>query len=79
VGKLEREHQITLGFVDLLHDDYTGKIPKLWFLFHPRIGFFPRCYICIHVWHMPAITINFGDDSILQFGGGTFGHPWGMH
>jgi len=26
---------------------------------------------------MSAITKNFGDDSILQFGGGTFGHPWG--
>ncbi|KAL8225872.1 hypothetical protein R6Q57_018429 [Mikania cordata] len=31
----------------------------------------------IHVWHMPAITEIFGDDSVLQFGGGTLGHPWG--
>ncbi|XP_052142033.1 ribulose bisphosphate carboxylase large chain-like [Oryza glaberrima] len=31
----------------------------------------------IHVWHMPALTKIFGDDSVLQFGGGTLGHPWG--
>jgi ribulose-bisphosphate carboxylase large chain len=26
---------------------------------------------------MPPITKFFEDDSILQFGGGTLGHPWG--
>lgn len=31
----------------------------------------------IHVWHMPALLAIFGDDSVLQFGGGTQGHPWG--
>ncbi|GFP81318.1 ribulose-1,5-bisphosphate carboxylase/oxygenase large subunit [Phtheirospermum japonicum] len=31
----------------------------------------------IHVWHMPALTEIFGNDSVLQFGGGTLGHPWG--
>ena len=31
----------------------------------------------IHVWHMPALVAIFGDDSCLQFGGGTQGHPWG--
>ena len=31
----------------------------------------------IHVWHMPALLSIFGDDSVLQFGGGTLGHPWG--
>ena len=31
----------------------------------------------IHVWHMPALTEIFGDDSVLQFGGGTLGHPCG--
>ena len=31
----------------------------------------------IHVWHMHALTEIFGDDSILQFDGGTLGHPWG--
>jgi ribulose-bisphosphate carboxylase large chain len=31
----------------------------------------------IHVWHMPALVSIFGDDSILQFGGGSAGHPQG--
>ncbi|KAF9615744.1 hypothetical protein IFM89_026201 [Coptis chinensis] len=31
----------------------------------------------ILVWHMPALTEIFGDDSVLRFGGGTLGHPWG--
>ncbi|MCD9558410.1 hypothetical protein HAX54_015772 [Datura stramonium] len=31
----------------------------------------------IHVWHMPALTEIFGDDSVLQFGGRNLGHPWG--
>ncbi|CAN1301527.1 Ribulose bisphosphate carboxylase large chain [Linum perenne] len=26
---------------------------------------------------MPALTEIFGDDNVLQFGGGTLGHPWG--
>ena len=26
---------------------------------------------------MPALLAIFGDDSCLQFGGGTHGHPWG--
>ncbi|HTY72143.1 MAG TPA: RuBisCO large subunit C-terminal-like domain-containing protein, partial [Actinomycetes bacterium] len=29
------------------------------------------------VWHIPALVSIFGDDSVLQFGGGTLGHPWG--
>ncbi|MBA0635469.1 hypothetical protein Godav_025560 [Gossypium davidsonii] len=31
----------------------------------------------IHVWHMLALIEIFGDDFVLQFGGGTLGHPWG--
>ncbi|GKV03854.1 hypothetical protein SLEP1_g16096 [Rubroshorea leprosula] len=26
---------------------------------------------------MPTLIEIFGDDSVLQFGGGTLGHPWG--
>ncbi|PHU19935.1 Ribulose bisphosphate carboxylase large chain [Capsicum chinense] len=31
----------------------------------------------IHLWNMPARTKIFGDDSVIQFSGGTLGHPWG--
>ncbi|KAK3205153.1 hypothetical protein Dsin_019199 [Dipteronia sinensis] len=40
-------------------------------------GVLPGASGGIHVWHMPALTEIFGDDSVLQFGGGTLGHPWG--
>ncbi|EEF45758.1 conserved hypothetical protein [Ricinus communis] len=64
VGKLEGERDITLGFVDLSHDDFIKK---------------DRCRASrgIHVLYMPALTEIFGDDSVLQFNGGTLGHPWG--
>uniref|UniRef100_A0A9I9CCA4 Ribulose bisphosphate carboxylase large subunit C-terminal domain-containing protein n=1 Tax=Cucumis melo TaxID=3656 RepID=A0A9I9CCA4_CUCME len=41
------------------------------------VGVLPVASGGIHVWHMPALTEIFGDDSVLQFGGGTLGHPWG--
>jgi ribulose-bisphosphate carboxylase large chain len=40
-------------------------------------GMFPVASGGIHVWHIPALVAIFGDDSIMQFGGGTLGHPWG--
>lgn len=73
---------MTLGFVDLLRDDFIEKI-VLAVSFHSGLGIYARCYTGgfrgIHVWHMPALTEIFGDDSVLQFGGGTLGHPWEMH
>ena len=30
----------------------------------------------IHVWHMPALVVNFSGNACLQFGGGTLGHPF---
>ncbi|CAD6252410.1 unnamed protein product [Miscanthus lutarioriparius] len=41
------------------------------------LGVIPVASGDIHVWHMPTRTEIFGDDSVLQFGGGTLGHPWG--
>ncbi|OMP11227.1 hypothetical protein CCACVL1_00617 [Corchorus capsularis] len=81
VGKLEGERDITLGFVDLLRDDFIEKIEAAVFI-SLKIGFLipgvlPVASGGIHVWHMPALTEIFGDDSVLQFGGGTLGHPWG--
>ena len=40
-------------------------------------GLFPVASGGIHVWHIPALVSIFGDDSVMQFGGGTLGHPWG--
>ncbi|KAH7282184.1 hypothetical protein KP509_35G017400 [Ceratopteris richardii] len=81
VGKLEGEREVTLGFVHLLHDDYIEKDRKRGIYFTQdwvsMPGVIPVASGSIHVWHMPALTEIFGDDSVLQFGGGTLGHPWG--
>ncbi|XP_048501333.1 ribulose bisphosphate carboxylase large chain-like [Beta vulgaris subsp. vulgaris] len=79
--KLNVERDITLGFVDLLRDDYTEKDRSRGIYFTQSWvstpGVLPVASGGIHVWHMPALTEIFGDDSVLQFGGGTLGHPWG--
>ncbi|PWZ03908.1 Ribulose bisphosphate carboxylase large chain [Zea mays] len=81
VGKLEGEREITLGFVDLLRDDFIEKDRSRGIFFTQdwvsMPGVIPVASGGIHVWHMPALTEIFGDDSVLQFGGGTLGHPWG--
>lgn len=81
VGKLEGERDITLGFVDLLRDDFVEQDRSRGIYFTQDWvslpGVLPVASGGIHVWHMPALTEIFGDDSVLQFGGGTLGHPWG--
>ncbi|KAI3825306.1 hypothetical protein L1987_06788 [Smallanthus sonchifolius] len=75
------EREITLGFVDLLRDDFIEKDRSRGIYFTQDWvslpGVLPVASGGIHVWHMPALTDIFGDDSVLQFGGGTLGHPWG--
>ena len=72
---------LTLGFVDLLRDDFIEKDRARGIFFTQdwvsMPGVIPVASGGIHVWHMPALTEIFGDDSVLQFGGGTLGHPWG--
>ena len=81
VGKLEEEREITLGFVDLLRDDFVEKDRSHGIYFTQDWVFLPSVLLVasgsIHVWHMPTLTEIFGDDFVLQFGGGTLGHPWG--
>jgi len=81
VGKLEGEREVTLGFVDIMRDDYIEKDRSRGIYFTQEWvsvkGVFPVASGGIHVWHMPALVEIFGDDACLQFGGGTLGHPWG--
>ncbi|CAN6483031.1 unnamed protein product [Victoria cruziana] len=81
VGKLEGERDVTLGFVDLLHDDFIEKDQSRGIYFTQDWvsvpGVLPVASGGIHVWHMSALIKIFGDDSVLPFGGGTLGHPWG--
>ncbi|KAM3251054.1 ribulose bisphosphate carboxylase large chain-like [Capsicum annuum] len=79
--QLEGERDITLGFVDLLRDDFVEQHRSRGIYFTQDWvslpGVIPVASGGIHVWHMPALIEIFEDDSVLQFGGGTLGHPWG--
>jgi ribulose-bisphosphate carboxylase large chain len=81
VGKLEGDRASTLGWIDLLRESYVPEDRSRGIFFDQDWGSMPGGFAVasggIHVWHMPALVTIFGDDSVLQFGGGTLGHPWG--
>ncbi|KAK1356996.1 Ribulose bisphosphate carboxylase large chain [Heracleum sosnowskyi] len=80
VGKLDGERDITMGFVDLLRDDFIDKDRSRDIYFTQDWvslpGVLPVASGGIHIWHMPTLTEIFRDYSVLQFGRGTLGHPW---
>jgi ribulose-bisphosphate carboxylase large chain len=81
VGKLEGDRASTLGWIDLLRESFVPEDRERGIFFDQDWGSMPGAFAVasggIHVWHMPALVSIFGDDSVLQFGGGTLGHPWG--
>jgi ribulose-bisphosphate carboxylase large chain len=81
VGKLEGDRETTLGVTDLLREDRIAADPRRGIFFDQEWVSLPAVMPVasggIHVHHMPDLVDIFGDDSVLQFGGGTLGHPWG--
>ncbi len=81
VGKLEGDRAATLGWIDIMRDSFIKEDRSRGIFFDQDWGAMPGVIPVasggIHVWHMPALVNIFGDDSCLQFGGGTLGHPWG--
>ncbi|HKJ88056.1 MAG TPA: form I ribulose bisphosphate carboxylase large subunit [Gammaproteobacteria bacterium] len=81
VGKLEGDRASTLGFVDQLREAFVPEDRSRGVFFDQDWGSMPGVFAVasggIHVWHMPSLVTIFGDESVLQFGGGTLGHPWG--
>jgi Ribulose bisphosphate carboxylase large chain, catalytic domain len=81
VGKLEGDRAATMAVNDLLRQDFVAADPARGVYFDQAWasppGLFPVASGGIHVWHMPDLVDIFGDDAVLQFGGGTLGHPWG--
>ena len=81
VGKLEGDRESTLGWIDLMRESFVPEDRSRGIFFDQDWGSMaptmPVASGGIHVWHMPALVNIFGDDSVLQFGGGTLGHPWG--
>ncbi len=81
VGKLEGDRVITMAVADLLRENYIPRDRSRGLYFDQdwltMPGIFPVASGGIHVWHMPDLVNIYGDDVVLQFGGGTLGHPWG--
>lgn len=81
VGKLEGDRNATLGWIDLMRESFIPENRTRGIFFDQDFGHMPGMLPVasggIHVWHMPALVAIFGDDAVLQFGGGTLGHPWG--
>ena len=81
VGKLEGDREATLGWIDLMRDQYVPENRARGIFFDQDFGHMPAMFPVasggIHVWHMPTLVSIFGDDAVFQFGGGTAGHPWG--
>ena len=81
VGKLEGDREATLGWIDIMREKFIPENRARGIFFDQDFGHMPGMLPVasggIHVWHMPALVSIFGDDAVLQFGGGTLGHPWG--
>ncbi|MEF8793581.1 form I ribulose bisphosphate carboxylase large subunit [Thiohalorhabdus sp.] len=81
VGKLEGDREATQGWIDCMRDSYIEEDRSRGLFFDQDFGSMPGVFPVasggIHVWHMPSLVSIFGDHSVLQFGGGTLGHPWG--
>ncbi len=81
VGKLEGDRGTISGVNDLLREDFIPEDRSRGIYFDQAWASLPAVFPVasggIHVWHMPDLVDVFGDDAVLQFGGGTLGHPWG--
>jgi ribulose-bisphosphate carboxylase large chain len=82
VGKLEGDPATTRGFYDTLREDHIPTDPSNGIYFDQNWASMPGCMPVasggIHAGQMHQLLDLFGDDVILQFGGGTIGHPLGI-
>jgi ribulose-bisphosphate carboxylase large chain len=82
VGKLEGDPATTKGYYDICREDFVPKqLEHGIFLdqsFASLRKTMPVASGGIHAGQMHQLLDLFGDDVILQFGGGTIGHPMGI-
>jgi ribulose-bisphosphate carboxylase large chain len=82
VGKLEGDPASVRGYYETLRCDKADADPRLGLYFEqdwvsvPTV--MPVASGGIHAGQMHQLLSLFGDDVILQFGGGTIGHPMGI-
>ncbi len=82
VGKLEGDPATTKGYYTTLRDDKIAADPSIGLYFEQdwasMPGVMPVASGGIHAGQMHQLLHLLGEDTILQFGGGTIGHPDGI-
>jgi ribulose-bisphosphate carboxylase large chain len=82
VGKLEGDPASVRGYYETLRCDKVDPDPRLGLYFEQDWASTPAVMPVasggIHAGQMHQLLSLFGDDVILQFGGGTIGHPMGI-
>jgi ribulose-bisphosphate carboxylase large chain len=82
VGKLERDPNATAGFYDSLRLGHVAADPAKGLYFDQdwasMPGVMPVASGGIHAGQMHQLLHYLGEDVVLQFGGGTIGHPMGI-
>ena len=82
VGKLEGDPHATRGFYDTLRQNVIPENPLDGIFFEQRWadmpGTMPVASGGIHAGQMHQLLDLLGEDVVLQFGGGTIGHPMGI-
>jgi ribulose-bisphosphate carboxylase large chain len=82
VGKLEGDPNSVRGFYDTLLDEYTPMQLEKGLFFDQHWASLNKCMPVasggIHAGQMHQLLDLLGDDCVLQFGGGTIGHPMGI-
>jgi ribulose-bisphosphate carboxylase large chain len=82
VGKLEGDPNMIMGYYKILRDNYIAKDLEQGIYFDQdwasMPGVMPVASGGIHAGQMHQLLHYLGEDSVLQFGGGTIGHPMGI-
>ncbi|MEO7555051.1 MAG: form I ribulose bisphosphate carboxylase large subunit [Acidimicrobiales bacterium] len=82
VGKLEGDPHMVAGFYDTLRDDFIPTNPLHGIYFDQQWasmpGVMPVASGGIHAGQTHQLLHYLGEDTVLQFGGGTIGHPMGI-
>jgi ribulose-bisphosphate carboxylase large chain len=82
VGKLEGDPEMIKGYYDTLRLDHIAENPETGIYFDQdwasMPGVMPVASGGIHAGQMHQLLRYLGEDVVLQFGGGTIGHPMGV-
>jgi ribulose-bisphosphate carboxylase large chain len=82
VGKLEGDPSTVQGFYDVLRQPLNAVDPRRGIFFEQNWAglnaVMPVASGGIHAGQMHQLLTYLGDDTVLQFGGGTIGHPMGI-